>query len=54
MGYDLVIRNGTIVDGTGARRYQADVAIAGGKVAEIGKVNADEIGRAADRERVNI
>ena len=38
MGYDLVIKNGTVVDGTGAARYQADVAIAGGKVAEIGKV----------------
>src|SRR5919204_4388046 len=39
MSYDLVIRNGTVVDGTGARRYRADVAIAGGKVAEIGKVS---------------
>jgi N-acyl-D-amino-acid deacylase len=38
MGYDLVIRNGMIVDGTGAQRYRADVAIADGKVAEIGKV----------------
>jgi len=38
MSYDLVIKNGTVVDGTGAARYQADVAIEGGKVAEIGKV----------------
>ena len=38
MSYDLVIKNGTVVDGTGAKRYQADVAIADGKVAEIGKV----------------
>src|SRR5437899_4906962 len=38
MSYDLVIRNGIVVDGTGARRYRADVAIADGKVAEIGKV----------------
>ncbi len=38
MSYDLVIKNGTVVDGTGAARYQADVAIADGKVAEIGKV----------------
>ena len=38
MSYDLVIKNGTVVDGTGAARYQADVAIANGKVAEIGKV----------------
>ena len=38
MSYDLVIKNGIVVDGTGAKRYQADVAIADGKVAEIGKV----------------
>jgi N-acyl-D-aspartate/D-glutamate deacylase len=38
MTYDLVIKNGTVVDGTGKARYQADVAIAGGKIAEIGKV----------------
>ncbi len=38
MTYDLVIKNGTVVDGTGKARYQADVAIANGKVAEIGKV----------------
>ncbi len=39
MSYDVVIKNGTVVDGTGAARYQADVAIANGKVAEIGKVS---------------
>jgi N-acyl-D-aspartate/D-glutamate deacylase len=38
MAYDLLIKNGTVVDGTGAKRYRADVAIANGKVAEIGKV----------------
>src|SRR3954471_19821786 len=38
MSYDLVIKNGIVVDGTGAKRYQADVAIAGGRIAEIGKV----------------
>ncbi|MCX7363526.1 MAG: amidohydrolase family protein, partial [Alphaproteobacteria bacterium] len=38
MSYDLVIKNGIVVDGTGAKRYQADVAISGGKVAEIGKI----------------
>jgi N-acyl-D-aspartate/D-glutamate deacylase len=38
MSYDLLIRNGTVVDGTGAPRYQADVAISGGRVAEIGNV----------------
>ncbi len=30
--YDLIIRGGTVVDGTGAPRYQADVAIKGDKI----------------------
>src|SRR3984957_16270934 len=38
MSYDLVIKNGTVIDGTGALRRRADVAIKNGKVAEIGKV----------------
>ncbi|MBI3303515.1 MAG: amidohydrolase family protein, partial [Deltaproteobacteria bacterium] len=48
--YDLLIRNGTVVDGTGAPRRQADVAVAGGKIAEIGKVKegAKKIIDAAD------
>lgn len=38
MSYDIVIKNGMVVDGTGAPRKRADVAIAAGKIAEIGKV----------------
>ena len=38
MTYDLLIKNGTVVDGTGAPARQADVAITDGKIAEIGKV----------------
>ena len=33
--YDLVIKNGTIIDGTGAAPYQADLAIKEGKIAHI-------------------
>ena len=36
--YDLIIRNGTIVDGSGMPRYRADVAIEGDKIAAIGKI----------------
>jgi N-acyl-D-amino-acid deacylase len=39
MPYDIVIRNGTIVDGTGAPRRRADVAVAAGRIAEIGKIS---------------
>src|SRR5580700_2149097 len=36
--YDLIIRNGTIVDGSGMPRYRGDVGIEGGKIAAIGKI----------------
>ncbi len=36
--YDVVIRGGRVVDGTGAPWYRADVAIAGGKIAAIGSL----------------
>jgi hypothetical protein len=38
MAWDLLIRNGTLVDGTGAPRRRADIAIAGGSIREIGEV----------------
>jgi len=38
MAYDLIIKNGMVVDGTGFSRYRADVAIEGGRIAEIGKI----------------
>jgi len=34
--HDLVIQNGTVVDGTGAERFEADVAIDGGVIRAIG------------------
>ncbi|CCE09885.1 putative N-acyl-D-amino-acid deacylase family protein (D-aminoacylase) [Bradyrhizobium sp. STM 3843] len=37
---DLVIRGGTIADGTGRALYEADVAMSGGRITEVGKVQA--------------
>jgi len=36
--YDLVIRNGTIVDGSGLPSFKADVAVNGNRIARIGRI----------------
>lgn len=38
MGFDLLLRGGTVVDGSGAPRYVADVGIADGRIVAIGKL----------------
>ena len=37
--YDLVIKNGFVVDGSGAPRFAADVGIKGDKIVKIGRIN---------------
>ena len=37
MAYDVVIRNGTLVGGTGAPRFRADIAIADGNTVGSGR-----------------
>ena len=38
--HDLVIRGGTVVDGTGAARFVADVAVDGGVITAVGHISA--------------
>lgn len=46
MAHDLIIRNGTVVDGTGAPGQRADVAIDGDRISAIGNL----VGATATRE----
>jgi N-acyl-D-aspartate/D-glutamate deacylase len=48
MTYDLIIRNGTIVDGLGGEPYVGDVAVKDGVIGAIGDVNGDGARRVID------
>ena len=38
---DVIIRNGEVIDGTGATRYRADVGIKDGRIVQIGRIDGD-------------
>jgi N-acyl-D-amino-acid deacylase len=38
--YDVVIRNGTVIDGSGSAPFPADVAIIGNRIARVGRIPA--------------
>ncbi len=46
--YDVVIRNGHIIDGTGSPWYSGDIGIRGGKIATIGNLSDAEAGEVID------
>ncbi len=48
MAHDLIIRNGTIVDGTGVAGYRADVAIDGDRISAIGDLSSATATREID------
>ena len=39
MAYDLVIKNGKVIDGSGLPGFHGDVAVSGGRIVEVGKVS---------------
>ena len=47
--YDLLLRNGSIIDGSGNPRYEGDVAISGDRIAAVGFLNG-----AAARETLDV
>jgi len=46
--FDLVVRNGHVIDGTGSPWYAADVAVKDGRIAAIGRLDAARATRSID------
>jgi N-acyl-D-amino-acid deacylase len=46
--FDLVIKNGRIVDGTGAPAAHGDIGVRDGKIVAIGKIDAEDAGKIID------
>src|SRR5271163_4620588 len=46
--FDTIIKNGMVIDGTRAPRYRADIGITDGRIAEIGKLKANDAANVID------
>ncbi|MCW4037796.1 MAG: hypothetical protein NWF13_03565 [Candidatus Bathyarchaeota archaeon] len=49
MGFDTVIRNGLVIDGTGNPWFKADIAIKMGRIAKVGSCDSDQADRVIAR-----
>ncbi len=52
--FDLVIRGGTLLDGTGGPSWQADIGITGDTIAAIGSIAPQQAKRALDASRLHV
>src|SRR5207302_1042845 len=46
--YDLVIKDGIVIDGTRSQRYRADVGIRSGRIAALGRLKTKDARRTLD------
>ena len=46
--YDIIIKNGLVIDGTGRDAYPADIAIKGDRIAQIGGLSSSQAGEIMD------
>ncbi|HVQ30621.1 MAG TPA: D-aminoacylase [Vicinamibacteria bacterium] len=52
--FDLVLRGGTVLDGTGAPAFTADVAVKGDAIAAVGDIAATQAARAVDARGLHV
>ena len=52
--YDIIIKGGTIVDGTRTPRYVSDLAIKDGKIAQIGGLKGQTAAHVLDAEGLRL
>ncbi|MDY7011793.1 MAG: D-aminoacylase [Planctomycetota bacterium] len=48
--FDVIIRNGQVIDGTGKERFSADVGIVGDKVVKVGDLSGQDASRVIDAD----
>ena len=48
--YDILIKNGTVIEGTGLPRFRGDVGIKNGRVAKIGKIKTTDADKIIDAD----
>jgi len=46
--FDVIVKDGIVVDGTGTQRYRADVGICGGRIAKMGRLRSSDGARVLD------
>ena len=50
MSFDLVIKNGLVIDGSGGARYRADIGVTGQKISQIGNIKGELAEQVIDAE----